>query len=141
MRLESAVEMQADAGVVFAVLSTPERLPEWNASVASAQRVGDGPIGVGSRAIFAGRFMGQVLESETRVVAYEPPTLFATRAIRGPRLHTEFLLEPLAGRTRLRARVSGDVPGGALGSMVAERLLRTDLERSLQRLRALCEAG
>jgi hypothetical protein len=66
--------------------------------------------------------------------------VFATRAIRGPRLHTLFELESGSPDTTLvRVEVSGDVPGGRLGSLVAERFLRTELTASLDRLRLLCE--
>jgi polyketide cyclase/dehydrase/lipid transport protein len=122
---------------VFELLSTPERLPEWNTSVASARRVGDAPVGLGSRAIFRGRVLGQTLESETEVVGYEPPRVFATRALRGPRLDTTFRLEPIVDGTRVLVEVAGDVPGGALGGKLAERFLRTELTASLERLAGL----
>jgi hypothetical protein len=140
MQLQGAIEIRATPPVVFEVLSTPERLPEWNPSVARAQRVGGGPVALGSRAIFAGRLFGQQLESETEVVGFDPPRWFATRAVRGPRLHTSFRLEPVALGTRASAEVEGEVPGGKVGGFLAERLLRTDFFRSLDQLRALCEA-
>ena len=66
--------------------------------------------------------------------------LFATRAIRGPRLTTRFSLEAVADRTRVEVDVSGEVPGGGLGSMLAEGFLRKELTASLDRLRAIGEA-
>jgi Polyketide cyclase / dehydrase and lipid transport len=140
MRLQGAVDIRATTTAVFGVLSTPERLPEWNPSVARAQRVGGGPVALGSRAIFAGRLLGQELESETEVVGFDPPRWFATRAVRGPRLRTSFRLEPVALGTRVAAEVEGEVPGGKLGGFVVERLLRADFYRSLDQLQALCEA-
>lgn len=139
MRLSSSVEVHAPAALVFEVLSTPERLPEWNPSVARAQRLGEGPVGLGSHARMAGRLLGQLLESETEVVGFDPPRLFATRAVRGPRVATTFRLTSAPFGTRVSADVEGEVPGGALGGFVAERVLRADFLRSLERLRALCE--
>ena len=95
---------------------------------------------LGSRAIFSGRVLGQVLESETEVVTFEPPRLLTTRAIRGPRLTTCFVLEALADGTSVSVDVNGEVPGGALGAMLAEGFLRKELTASLDRLRALGEA-
>jgi hypothetical protein len=83
--------------------------------------------------------MGQVLESETEVVAFEPPRRFSTRAIRGPRLVTCFVLESLPDGTRVAVDVKGEVPGGVLGAMLAEGFLRKELTTSLDRLRALGE--
>ena len=84
LSLQAATEIRAPADVVFAVLSAPERLPEWNTSVESARRAApDEAVRLGSRAVMHGRMLGQVLESETEVVAFDPPNVFATRAIRG----------------------------------------------------------
>jgi uncharacterized protein YndB with AHSA1/START domain len=140
LSLRASVEIPAPAALVFGVVSSPERLPEWNTSVLEARR-GDGSasVGLGSRAVFRGRLLGQTLESETEVVAFDPPRLFATRGIRGPRLETTFRLSPFAFGTSLVVEVSGQVPGGALGGKLAERFLRTELTASLERLRSLCE--
>jgi uncharacterized membrane protein len=138
LRLQAAADVAAPPALVFRLISTPERLPEWNTSIASARRVGSAPVGLGSRAVFAGRLLGQTLESETEVIAYEPPRLFATRALRGPRLETVFRLEPQPFGTHLVVQVSGEVPGGRLGGALAERFLRNELIASLERLRAVC---
>ena len=132
------MDVQAPPALVFDLISTPERLPEWNTSVKDARRVGSAPVGLGSRAIFSGRVLGQTLESETEVVAFEPPRLFATRALRGPRLATAFQLAPLPFGTRVTIEVTGEVPGGNFGRALAERFLAGELSASLDRLRALC---
>ena len=125
---------------MFELICTPERLPEWNTSVERARRANaDEAVGLGSRAVFSGRLLGQTLESETEVVHFEPPRLFVTRAIRGPRLTTRFALEPLEDGTHVAIEVSGEVPGGALGARLAQGFLRRELLLSLQRLRALAE--
>jgi uncharacterized membrane protein len=142
LSLQAATEIRAPAAVVFEIVSTPERLPEWNTSVESARRrTPEEAVCLGARAVMAGRLLGQVLESETEVVAFEPPKVFATRAIRGPKLHTRFDLDAQAESTRVRLDVSGDVPGGRLGGMLAEGFLRRELTASLERLRVLCEAA
>ena len=140
MQLRASAEIPAPALLVFRILSDPERLPDWNTSVVQARRVEpEVPVGLGSRAVFRGRLMGQTLESETEVVAHEPPRVFATRGVRGPRLETVFRLESVAYGTRLVVEIRGEVPGGALGRKLAERFLRSELAASLQRLRTLCE--
>ncbi len=86
-----------------------------------------------------GRLLGQPLESETEVVEFQPASSFATRAIRGPKLDTRFALSSEAFGTRVAISVTGDVPGGRLGAALAEGFLRSELTRSLQRLKTLCE--
>jgi hypothetical protein len=140
LRLSASQDIRAPASIVFDLISTPERLPEWNTSVAAARRAEPSlPVTHGSRAIMSGRLLGQTLESETEVIHFEPPGAFATRAIRGPRLETRFHLEPTPVGTSLSIEVSGEVPGGRLGSMLAESFLRGELQASLERLRALAE--
>ena len=100
----------------------------------------DETVCLGSRAIFRGRLMGTSLESETEVIDFEPPRLFTTRAIRGPRLTTRFELQAEPDATRVVVDVVGDVPGGALGSRLAEGFLRKELTASLIRLRSIGES-
>lgn len=139
MRLHTSLEIEAPPAVVFEVISTPERLTQWNASVASARRVGEGAVGLGSHAVMHGRVLGTTMESETEVVQFEPPHLFATRAVRGPRVHTTFRLEESSHGTWVDVTVEGDVPGGAFGSAIAENILRGDFTRSMHQLKTLCE--
>jgi hypothetical protein len=139
--LHASVDIRAPVADIFDLVCTPERLPEWNVSIEQARRAEPGvPVCVGARAIFSGRLLGQVLESETEVVVFEPPRLFTTRAIRGPRLVTCFVLESLPFGTRVGVDVTGDVPGGTLGAMLAEGFLRKELTASLDRLRTIGES-
>ena len=140
LSLRASVDIRAPAERIFDLVCTPERLPEWNVSVASAQRcVAGEAVCLGSRAVLSGRLLGQTLESETEVISFEPPRLFATRAVRGPRVNTRFVLEPLTDGTRVDVEVSGDVPGGAFGARLAEGFLRKELSASLERLRLIGE--
>jgi uncharacterized protein YndB with AHSA1/START domain len=141
LALRANVAIRAPLTRIFDLICTPERLPEWNVSVERARRAVPGePICLGARAIFSGRLLGQALESETEVVEYLPPKLFATRAVRGPRLLTRFELEALGDGTRVYVDVSGEVPGGAIGNMIAEGFLRRELATSLERLRTISES-
>jgi len=139
MQLEASQEIRAPAPGVFALISAPERLPQWNRSVSQARRLGDGPVALGSRATMVGLVLGRPLASETEVVGFDPPRWFETRALSGPPLLTTFRLEVVPYGTRLRVAVSGEVPGGKVGGFVAERILRTQLGESLRQLAALCE--
>ncbi len=140
LSLRASVDIHAPAARIFDIVCTPERLPEWNVSIERARRAEPGAaVCLGSRAIFSGRVLGQVLETETEVMIFDPPWQFTTRAVRGPRLVTRFEFETLPNGTRVEVDVSGEVPGGALGAMLAEGFLRKELMVSLDRLRAIGE--
>jgi uncharacterized membrane protein len=140
LNLRANIVIRAPAERLFELICTPERLPEWNVSVDNARRATpEQPVCLGSRAIFSGRLLGQSLEGETEVIDFEPPRLFVTRAVRGPRLTTRFELHAQPDATRVVVDVVGDVPGGALGSRLAEGFLRKELSASLARLRAIGE--
>lgn len=140
MRLQGSAEIGAPAALIFAIVSTPERLPEWSPSIARARRLDAGPVGLGSRAAMQARLLGQPIESETEVVSFEPGQRFATVGVRGPKLRTTFVLSPTPRGTRVDGSIEGELPGGRLAELVAEPLLRSDFQQSLERLRALCEA-
>src|SRR6202171_1273623 len=140
LSLRASVDIRAPAERIFDLVCTPERLPEWNTSVDSARRcVAGEAVCLGSRAVLSGRLLVQTLESEPEVVSFEPPLVFATRAIRGPRVNTRFVLAALPDGTRVDIDVSGEVPGGALGQLMAEGFLRKELRASLERLRVISE--
>jgi uncharacterized protein YndB with AHSA1/START domain len=142
LNLRASILVKAPAERLFELICTPERLPDWNVSVEHARRAAaDQAVCLGSRAIFSGKLLGKSLESETEVIHFEPPRLFATQAIRGPRLTTRFELELQPDGTRVVVDVTGDVPGGAVGTRLAEGFLRKELTASLVRLRAIGEAA
>jgi uncharacterized protein YndB with AHSA1/START domain len=142
LRLRADILVRAAPEHVFELICAPERLPEWNVSVERARRAEPGePVCVGSRAIFSGRLLGQPLESETEVVEFAPPQVFATRSIRGPRLNTRFALQPSPNGTQVLVEVTGEVPGGVIGERLAEGFLRRELTASLERLRHLGESS
>src|SRR5260370_17913142 len=124
LALRASVLIHAPLPRIFELVCTPERLPEWNTSVENACRAVPGEqVCLGSRAIFSGRLLGQPLESETEVVVYEPPRLFATRAIRGPRLTTRFELESTGESTHVHVAVSAEVPAAPFPALLAQALL------------------
>jgi uncharacterized protein YndB with AHSA1/START domain len=142
LSLRASIHIRAPTVDVFELVCSPERLPEWNVSIERARRVDpEQAVCLGSRAIFSGRLLGQTLESETEVVSFEPPRVFVTRAIRGPRLTTHFRLETFADGTRVEVAVNGEVPGGRLGEMLADGFLRKELTASLDRLRQVAESS
>lgn len=142
-RIEQWVEIDRPPADVFAVLTDPGRLGEWQGTVVEARLEGDGPLGAGSRVREVRSFLGKRIESTVEILEHEPPSRFALRSTAGPvTFRVEQTVEPAAAGSRLRVELEGEAHGffgiGArLAVKAAERQLRSDLES----LKRLLEAG
>ena len=57
----------------FSYLADFANAEEWDPGVAHARRIGDGPVGVGTRFTLGVRKGDRVVPMEYRITAYEPP--------------------------------------------------------------------
>jgi carbon monoxide dehydrogenase subunit G len=137
VRAEVVVEIARTPEEVFAYLTDVSNLPSWQSGVHSATL--DGELQAGARFVESRHMLGRELRTTIEIEGYEPPHLFALRAVDSPvpfRVHHE--LEPSGGGTRLTVTGEGDaglLPGFAAGIMAkrAEKQFRKDFER-LKRL-------
>jgi len=143
VRAELTVDIARPPDEVFAYLTDVSNLPAWQAGVRSAQIVGGGEPGAGARIAESRHLLGREFHTTLEIADYEPPRLFALRALDGPvPFSVRHELEPTESGTRLRVTGEGDhglLPGFAAG-MVARRVqkqFRTDFER----LKHLLEAS
>src|SRR5688572_11619504 len=83
-KAEVSVVIARPVGVVFAVLTDPEKQPEWSSATHEANKISPGPIGVGSRARFVGKFLGRRFENESEVTEFEQDRRFTAETKSGP---------------------------------------------------------
>ena len=115
------------AGEVFAYATDPGRLRTWQTNTVAAEKLGDEPIGVGTRLREVHRAPGgKELESTLEVSEYEPGRAFALQVIEGTPVHLRMTFEPSGGGTLLRFRAHGRLTGPL-------RLLQPVLGRTLKR--------
>jgi carbon monoxide dehydrogenase subunit G len=142
-RIEQSVEIARAPEEVFAVLTDPARLAEWQGTVVEAALEGEGPIRAGARVREVRSFLGKRIESTVEILEHEPPSRFALRSAAGPvTFRVEQTVEPSGDGSRVRIQMEGEARGVlGLGARVAvkaaERQLRTDLDA----LKRLLEAG
>jgi carbon monoxide dehydrogenase subunit G len=140
VRFELSVEIARPLHEVWAYLTDPERVPEWQSSAVSSHQVSNGPIGIGTKLADERRFLGRRARSEVEVTEFEPERLFTLHGLSGPvRFTVRHRLSESDGGTRLEVEAEAD-PGG-LGRFVrpmieraAEHELKGDFERLKQRL-------
>ena len=84
---------------VFAYATDPDHLSSWQTNTVSAQRVDDGPYGVGGRLREVHRAPGgKELESVVEVVEYAPDRVFALEVKEGTPIHAPHHLRPRGRR-------------------------------------------
>ncbi|MCX3058890.1 SRPBCC family protein [Streptomyces beihaiensis] len=132
---------------VFTYMTDPSRLPEWQKSALSSQRVGEeGPYGVGSR-IRVTRHVGQRdIPMTMEVTEFEPPRAFSLRGIDGPvRGHVHGEVAPLDDGRRSRVTLELDFEGHGVGKalvpLVVRPQARKELPDSERRLKEHLEQG
>ncbi len=72
-RLHERIETRLDVDDAFAYVADFANSQEWDPGVDSAERIDDGPVGVGARYRLGVHLAGRVAPMEYRITAFEPP--------------------------------------------------------------------
>lgn len=128
--VDAAIRIDVDVDHVFAYVSDPERLPEWNSAVTDVQPRTDATYLL-SRQLPTG-----AATNELRVVAAESPSRFAIQTTSGPTPFLyEFTFSEDENATRVALNARADL--GPLASLLGP-LARHGLENGIRaNLRAL----
>ena len=140
----STIDVTRPPGEVFAFVTDPTRLREWQDGVVSARMEADGPAGPGSRFTATTRIGGAEQVSTLEITDISPPRRWAIRGIDGPvRVQATVTVEPLGGGKGSRVTVALDFAGHGPGRMLVPLVVRPQAARqaprSCQRLREALE--
>ncbi len=118
---------------VFDFMVESENLAVWDASVVKAEKVGTGPVGLGTRTRGTSTIMGKHLDWATEATEFEPPTRIIYTSVEGQiSFAVTNVLEPVEGGTMLTYRVdTGSGLGGAFGRL-AEPFIEIAQTRTLR---------
>ena len=132
IRFAFPVEIDRPVQEVFAFVTDPARLAEWQTSTVSVTPQTDGPIRAGTRLREVHRApLGRTLESLVEVARYEPDRRFDLHILEGPLpIDGHHTFSPANGGTRIDFVAEGQ-PGGVM--RLAEPLLARALERQFRR--------
>ena len=142
----SSTEISRPPQEVFAYVTDPSRMAEWQESLVSARAEGDGPPAVGSKAITTRRVGRSERTMTMQLTNFSPPTSWGARGIDGPiRAIVNGTVEPVDGEARSRVTIELDFEGHGLGKLlvplVVRRQAQKEMPRNLRNLKERLESG
>jgi uncharacterized protein YndB with AHSA1/START domain len=143
--ITSTVEIARSAEDVFAYVTDPSRMPEWQQGCVRGQV--DGPTTrVGSKCTTVRRIGGREREAVTEITEYDPPHRWADRGIDGPvRAMVAVTVEPLADRSRSQVTIALDFTGRGIGKLLVPLIVRrqaaSEMPENMKRLKQRLEAS
>jgi uncharacterized protein YndB with AHSA1/START domain len=141
-----SIEISRRPEDVFAYVTDPSHLPEWQESVVSVRREGDAPVAVGSRVVVTRRVGRREVAMTTELTELNPPSSWAGRGIDGPvRGIVKGTIEPLGDGERSRMTIVLDFEGHGIGKLlvplVVRRQAQAEMPRNQQKLRQRLESS
>ena len=145
--VRTVIRIAAPPELVWRLATTPQHLPEWVTIHRSFGHLDAGDLRTGFRMDQTLTLRGAPFKVHWTLAACDPPRRahWHGKGPAGSHAETEYLLERDGDGTRFTYRNEFHAPLGLIGR-VAERALAGDIpnveaRRSLQRLKALCEAS
>ena len=83
IRFALSIDIERPVGDVFAFVTDPARLPEWQTNVVDVVQETEGPLRVGTRLREVHSALGRPLRTLVEVVEHEPDRLFALKVVDG----------------------------------------------------------
>src|ERR687891_94134 len=142
----ASVEISRRPEDVFAYITDPSHLPEWQESVARVKTHDSAPTGGGSRATITRRVGPREMDMTVEITDLDPPRRWRVRGVDGPvRGNVKGTIEPLDDGARSRVTLELDFEGHGIGKLlvplVVRRQAQKELPRNMQSLRERLESG
>jgi uncharacterized protein YndB with AHSA1/START domain len=149
LRRATAIDFAFDVDIarppqdVFAVVTDPARLSEWQPLVVRVEQLQDGPLRQGSRMREVRRIRGKELAQIVEVAEFEPAERFGLRVVEGPLpVHGDLDFSPRSeGGTRVHVHAYGRARGAMrLLEPVLGLGIKREFRQQYRRLKELLEA-
>lgn len=142
--ITSTIEVARSAEEVFAYVTDPTRMPEWQQGCLSG-RLDTATPQVGSRCTTVRRIGGREREVSTEIVECDPPRRWSDRGLDGPfRAQVDVSVEPAVGQRGSRVTIDVDFTGRGLGKLlvgVVRRQAAKEMPENMRRLQQQLELG
>jgi uncharacterized protein YndB with AHSA1/START domain len=144
--IAATIEIGRPPEDVFAYVTDPSHLPEWQGGVVRAERLDEGPVAVGTRAVVTRRIGRREQSMTIEIAELDPPRTFAVRSLDGPvRGENRGTIEPLDGGRRSRLSYELDLRGHGIGKLlvplVVKRQAQRGTPRNMRKLKERLESG
>jgi uncharacterized protein YndB with AHSA1/START domain len=141
----ASTEISRSPDDVFAYVTDPTRLPEWQESVVKAES-SQTPARVGTRARVTRRVGRRELTQSAELADLTPPTRWVVQGLDGPvRGNVIGRIEPLGDRTRSRVTIELELEGHGIGKLLlplfVQRKAQQEMPRNMQRLKEQLEGA
>jgi len=139
IRVKHGVYVNKRPADVFAYLSDPHKMPEWQSSNFKVTRTTNactkGRLQHGTKVHDSRNVLGQEIEGEWEVVGFEQDKRLALRVTKGPvPWEMSYMLEPVESGTFLSAEGHGDLGKVPMSAAAANRSCHRLLEQDLATL-------
>jgi uncharacterized protein YndB with AHSA1/START domain len=131
---------------VFAYVTDPSHLAEWQESVVSAHSDAGSTPGVGDRVVQTRRVGRREQAMTSEITEIDPPKSWEVRGVDGPvRGMVHGSVEPVGEGDRSRVTIELDFEGHGLGKLLVPLVVRRQAQRqmpsNMQRLKERLETG
>jgi hypothetical protein len=143
--ITESIEIARRPEDVFAYLDDLARHGEWQEQVVSAEKHGDGPTRVGTKATEKRRMGGREQSITYEVTQHDPPRGSAFHGVDGPvRVDGKVTLTPIGDGSSTRVSLVLDFEGHGIGKLLvplARMQARKQVPKDQLRLKERLEAG
>ncbi|WP_330299470.1 SRPBCC family protein [Streptomyces sp. NBC_00503] len=142
--ISKSIDIDRSPEDVYAYVTDPTHLPEWQDSAVSAVPMGDLPVQVGSKVMVTRQIGKRRVPTVMQVLELDPPRSWHMHGLDGPvRPDVRGHIEPLDGGTRSRVTLAVDFEGHGLGRalvpLAVKPMVRKEMPRSEEKLKHLLE--
>jgi uncharacterized protein YndB with AHSA1/START domain len=128
----ASAEISRSPEDVFAYVTDPSHLPEWQESVVSVKTDESGPARSGSQAAITRRVGRREMNMTAEIADLDPPRSWRVRGVDGPvRGIVRGTIEPLDDGARSRVTIELDFEGHGIGKLLVPLVVRRQAQKEL----------
>jgi uncharacterized protein YndB with AHSA1/START domain len=144
--ITASAEITRSPEDVFAYVTDPSHLPEWQESVVSVKTDESTPARAGSQAVVTRRVGRREMKMTGEIADLDPPRSWRVRGVDGPvRGNLKGTIEPLDNGARSRVTIELDFEGHGIGKLLVPLFVRRHAQKELPknalRLKKRLESG